>query len=239
MRVLVHIPRAHRPPRQRRCCVQGREDEADAGADQRRPADHVTRRGRAQEPAAVRERIPADVKVRVDDHCAATSTARPAASTGASPPISATQKVAPSAAASSTDVGDKRWRPWTLQPPDSSLITGTEAIPSSGTASSEAAASEANRMSGRMPANSYATYGPPCSRIQPTPPSSSARRAPSRLAASTVTRNSAFLGESTSSCACRYTSAAPDQPPSRVGAAWVACPPRRLVHRQNSASSPS
>src|SRR5260370_40912220 len=64
---------------------EGRENKTDPGADQGRPADQIAWRGPAQEAATVRKGIPADVEVRVDDHRAAPSTARPAASTGAPP----------------------------------------------------------------------------------------------------------------------------------------------------------
>src|SRR6266849_9693196 len=82
VRVLVHISRLHRAPCPGRRRVQGRENKTDPRAGQGRPADQIAWRGRAQEAATVRKGIPADVEVSVDDHRAATSTARPAASTG-------------------------------------------------------------------------------------------------------------------------------------------------------------
>src|SRR6266852_4166641 len=205
VRVLVHIPRLHRAPRPGRRRVERRENKTDPGAYQGRPADQVAWRGRAQEAATVRKGIPADVEVSVDDHRAATSTARP---------------------------------PWTIQPPESSIVTGTDARPSSGTPSSADDASVAKRMSGRIVASSYAACGPPRFLIQPASPSSTASSAPSRLAPSTADLNPAFRESSKSRCAWMYTSAAPDQPPCFVGAARVPWPPRRTTHSQKPVSPP-
>src|SRR5229473_6033346 len=217
MRVLVHISRLHRAPGPGRRRVQGRENKTDPGADQGRPADQIAWRGPAQEAATVRKGIPADIEVSVDDHRAATSTARPAASTGASPSKKATQNAAVRASRSSSAPAASARRPWTVQPPESSIVTGTDARPSSGTPSSADDASVAKRMSGRIVASSYAACGPPRFLIQPASPSSTASSAPSRLAPSTADLNPAFRESSKSRCAWMYTSAAPDQPPCFVG----------------------